>query len=51
MTWWLHPDWTKEPDPVPMCDICREHEAVTGVNGYGVCSKECADKAEEIPPQ
>lgn len=30
--------------PAPPCDICGEHEAVAGANGYGVCSEEC-DKA------
>ena len=34
--------------PDPMCDICNEHTAVTGVNGYGVCSQECADKALDL---
>jgi len=29
----------------PRCDICGQHEAVTGVNGYGVCSQECANVA------
>jgi hypothetical protein len=29
----------------PRCDICGQHGAVTGVNGYGVCSKECANVA------
>lgn len=32
----------------PLCDVCGQHEAVTGVNGYGVCSEECAHKAEDM---
>lgn len=36
----------REPEPpVPQCDICGQHEAVTGVNGYGVCSEGCAHEA------
>lgn len=31
--------------PAPMCDICGEHEACAGANGYAVCSQECMDKA------
>lgn len=38
----------REPEPEPMyqCDICDKGQAVTGVNGYGVCSEECAHIAE-----
>lgn len=30
----------------PLCDICGKHEAVTGVNGFGVCSEYCTHEAE-----
>ena len=35
----------------PPCDICGNHGAVAGVNGYGVCSQECADEAERKEPR
>lgn len=28
-----------------VCDVCHRGEAVTGVNGLGVCSEACADEA------
>ena len=34
----------------PMCDICGEHTAITGSNGYGVCSEHCSIKAESMKP-
>lgn len=34
--------------PSPKCDICGQHEAVTGENGYGVCSQGCAEKANRM---
>lgn len=37
------------PNCWPNCAICEKGEAVTGVNGYGVCSEECAHKAEALP--
>lgn len=30
------------------CDICKKDEAVTGCNGYAVCSEECCNKAMEM---
>lgn len=30
----------------PICDICNQYPAVTGVNGFGVCSEYCANEAE-----
>lgn len=37
-----------EPEPPsPLCDICSRREAVAGVNGYSVCSEECAHSAEK----
>ncbi len=41
----LQPDY-----PTPMCDICGQHEAVTGANGYGVCSEECCHVAQNREP-
>ena len=53
------PDWgeclecfgdshSQGPEPSsPRCDICKTGESVTGVNGFGVCSQECADRAAE----
>lgn len=35
-------------EAIPMCDICKTARAVTDVNGYHVCSQECADKAIEL---
>jgi hypothetical protein len=34
-----------EPEVPYPCDICGKRPAVTGVNGFGVCSQECANKA------
>ena len=34
----------------PICDICGNHEAVAGENGYGVCSAECDYEAQGRPP-
>lgn len=31
----------------PPCDICGKNEAVTGENGYGVCSELCAVEAKK----
>lgn len=36
----------KRPEPPGRCDICGAHEAVTGANGFGVCSEECMHEAE-----
>ena len=36
-----------EEIPGPMCDVCGQSPAVTGVNGKGVCSEECCRRAEE----
>jgi hypothetical protein len=32
---------SREEYPIPVCDICGQHDALTGTNGYGVCSEEC----------
>ena len=38
-----------EPEPpMPRCDVCGTNEAVAGINGYGVCSEECGEKAKEM---
>ena len=34
-----------EPGPVYICDICGKKEAITEVNGFGVCSQQCADES------
>jgi hypothetical protein len=31
----------REQETMYLCDICRIHPAITGRNGYGVCSEEC----------
>tara|TARA_Y100000034_G_C6677319_1_gene297613 strand:- start:59 stop:277 length:219 start_codon:yes stop_codon:yes gene_type:complete len=36
---------------LPICDICNQYEAVAGCNGYGVCSKECDQTAENRRPK
>lgn len=36
----------QEYPPCPQCDICENGDAVTAINNYAVCSKECADIAE-----
>jgi hypothetical protein len=36
------------PDDRITCDICKKYEAVTGSNGYAVCSEECCNKAMEM---
>ena len=35
----------RQPDEAPACDICANNIAVTGANGYGVCSEKCANAA------
>lgn len=35
------------PDDRITCDICKKAEAVTGSNGYAVCSESCCNKAME----
>ena len=47
------PDWGRCVDcfeqdvtpPAPRCDICGCHDQAACVNGFGVCSQECADEA------
>ena len=39
------PPYGLEEPTLPPCDICGLHIAITGVEGYGVCSKECAEEA------
>jgi len=34
----------REPEGT-LCDICGKHPAVSGANGYGVCSQECEHEA------
>lgn len=36
------------PDDRITCDICKKDEAVTGSNGYAVCSEACCNKAMEM---
>ena len=36
----------QEPEPIYLCDVCGEYEAVTVAYGVGVCSEECAERAE-----
>lgn len=36
-----------ESEPVPLCDVCGIHVAVTDVNGIVVCCEECANIAEK----
>ena len=36
------------PDDRITCDICKRDEAVTGSNGYAVCSEACCNKAMEM---
>lgn len=36
------------PDDRITCDICNGAEAVTGSNGYAVCSETCCNKAMEM---
>jgi hypothetical protein len=36
------------PDDRITCDICKKAEAVTGSNGYAVCSEACCYKAMEM---
>ncbi len=37
-----------QPEPPgPPCDVCGKAEAVTGVNGRGVCSEVCAVEAQK----
>lgn len=41
-------EYPEEPFPdSPPCEICGKNEAVTGENGWGVCSEECADEARK----
>ncbi len=37
-----------QPDERIACDICKKDEAVTGSNGYAVCSESCSNKAMEM---
>ena len=37
----------ERPQQRPLCDICGKHKAVTGANGYGVCSEECSNVAAQ----
>ncbi len=37
-----------QPDERVTCDICKKDEAVTGSNGYAVCSEACSNKAMEM---
>jgi hypothetical protein len=32
-----------------MCDICGDHEACAGSNGYNVCSEKCDMEARGRP--
>lgn len=41
----------EEEEPVQLCDICEKHEAVTGANGYSVCSEYCEGEARGRPPR
>ena len=34
-----------------VCEICHSGEARAYVNGYAVCSQECADRARDIEPE
>lgn len=43
-------DSRQHEPPLPRCDICGEHQAVAGSNGYGVCSAECAHEADTRVP-
>jgi len=36
------------PDDRITCDICKKDEAVTGSNGYAVCSEACCNKAVDM---
>lgn len=38
-----------EPEPVYLCGICEQHEACTSVNGFAICSEECAEEAAKRP--
>lgn len=40
--------WTD--DWIATCDICGKHPAITGSNGYGVCSEGCSIAAESMKP-
>jgi hypothetical protein len=44
--------WYTEERPYPsgpMCDICGDHEACAGSNGYNVCSEKCDMEARGRP--
>lgn len=46
-----HAQAQRRPEPeAPRCDICCEYPAVTGVNGYGVCSETCYNEAMNKAP-
>lgn len=34
-----------KPQPIPLCDICGKHEAVSGYGPLGLCSQECENEA------
>lgn len=43
-----HQEPPSPPTPSCPCDICKTGDAVTEVNGRGVCSEECAEEARKL---